>query len=116
TVELAGATDPDRVRRFLQSTANLQFFEVYTLNDQVIITALQNADRALEAALYSQPKSSDSAATNDSTALTDSARLASQANPLFQVLIPSQPYQDQTGRQVFGSAIGRTLIRDTAKV
>lgn len=118
TVELAGATDPDRVRRFLQSTANLQFFEVYTLNDQVIITALQNADRALEAALYSQPKSSDSAvaAANDSTALTDSARLASQANPLFQVLIPSQPYQDQTGRQVFGSAIGRTLIRDTAKV
>src|SRR5688572_5902035 len=33
TVELAGATDPERVRKYLQSTANLQFYEVYTLND-----------------------------------------------------------------------------------
>ncbi|RYF93402.1 MAG: protein translocase subunit SecDF, partial [Chitinophagaceae bacterium] len=33
TVELAGATDPERVRRFLQSTANLQFWEVYTFAD-----------------------------------------------------------------------------------
>ena len=31
-VELAGATDPDRVRNYLQSTANLQFWEVYTLD------------------------------------------------------------------------------------
>ena len=28
-IELAGVTDPERVRRYLQSTANLQFFEVY---------------------------------------------------------------------------------------
>ncbi len=121
TVELAGATDPDRVRKFLQSTANLQFFEVYTLNDQLIVTALQNADRTLETVLHSSNKPADSltAAADDSATVasaSDSARLASQVNPLFQVLIPSQPYQDQTGRQVFGSAIGRTLIRDTAKV
>ncbi len=30
TVELAGASDPERVRKYLQSTANLQFWEVYT--------------------------------------------------------------------------------------
>jgi SecD/SecF fusion protein len=32
-IELAGINDPDRVRHYLQSTANLQFFEVYNIND-----------------------------------------------------------------------------------
>ncbi len=115
TVELAGATDPERVRKYLQSTANLQFFEVYTLNDQVMIAALQNADKTLETVLYGTKDSS--AVKNDSTAaMSDSARKASQANPLFRVMMPSQPYQDQSGRQSFGPVIGRSLIRDTAKV
>ncbi|MFW1549810.1 hypothetical protein ACEV73_23715, partial [Vibrio parahaemolyticus] len=30
-IELAGVSDKERVRAYLQSTANLQFFEVYTL-------------------------------------------------------------------------------------
>jgi SecD/SecF fusion protein len=42
TVELAGVRNPDRVREFLQSTAKLQFWEMY--NDQNLITALQEAD------------------------------------------------------------------------
>lgn len=119
TVELAGATDPERVRRYLQSTANLQFFEVYTLNDQSMVTALQNADKALEASLAGSNALKDSLPANGADSLagaTDSLSRASQANPLFRVLMPSQPYQDQTGRQVFGSSIGRSLIRDTAKV
>jgi SecD/SecF fusion protein len=114
TVELAGATDPERVRKYLQSTANLQFFEVYTLNDQTMITALQNADKALETVLYA---TKDSTAIKDSSsALSDSARKASQANPLFRVMSPTQPYQDQSGKQTFGSVIARSLIRDTSKV
>lgn len=122
TVELPGATDPDRVRKYLQSTANLQFFEVYTLNDQSFVSGLQNADKALEASLYGTigKGGADSASANagDTTAnyLNDSARKANQVNPLFRVLIPSQPYQDESGRQRFGAAIGRSLIRDTAKV
>ncbi|MFT4152200.1 protein translocase subunit SecDF [Parafilimonas sp.] len=32
-IELAGINDPERVRHYLQSTANLQFFEVYNIND-----------------------------------------------------------------------------------
>jgi SecD/SecF fusion protein len=32
-IELAGINDPERVRHYLQSTANLQFFEVYNVND-----------------------------------------------------------------------------------
>jgi len=114
TVELAGATDPDRVRKYLQSTANLQFFEVFTLNDQIMITALQNADKSLETVLYG---TKDSSAVKDSaSALRDSARKASQANPLFRVMVPSQPYQDEAGKQTFGPIIARSLIRDTSKV
>ncbi len=33
SVELAGATDPDRVRKYLQSSANLQFWEVYNISE-----------------------------------------------------------------------------------
>lgn len=121
TVELAGAADPERVRRYLQSTANLQFFEVYTLNDQVMVTGLQSADKALETSLYGTDANSiDSALKNaaDSSlaGLPDSARKANQVNPLFRVLSPSQPYADESGRQSFGAAIGRSFIRDTAKV
>ena len=124
TVELAGATDPERVRRYLQSTANLQFFEVFTLNDAAMVSGLQNADKAVETAIYG----SDGGGTRDSAAAaladadsatanqTDSAALANRANPLFRVLMPQQPYQDESGRQLFGSSIGRSLIRDTAKV
>ncbi len=32
-VELPGIKDKERVRKYLQSTANLQFWEVYTLQD-----------------------------------------------------------------------------------
>lgn len=119
TVELAGATDPERVRRYLQSTANLQFFEVYTLNDQSMVTGLQNADKALENALYGSG-ATDSALSNatdtSGNLLSDSARRAEQVNPLFRVLAPAQPFQDESGRQSFGSSIGRALIRDTSKV
>jgi SecD/SecF fusion protein len=123
TVELAGATDPERVRKYLQSTANLQFFEVYTLNDQQMVSGLQAADRALETSLYGTnvTASADSAAKNpnDTTLdknLSDSARKSEQMNPLFRALIPHQPYQDETGKQTFPASLGRSLIRDTAKV
>jgi len=44
-IELAGINDPERVRHYLQSTANLQFFEVYDLND--IGQALQASDKSV---------------------------------------------------------------------
>ena len=128
SVELAGATDPERVRKYLQSTANLQFFEVYTLNEPAIVTALQNADKALEAFLYGTktstiPGDTASIKADSSVAKTDSASRAndsianaSRRNPLFQVLIPAQPYQNEQGQQVFGGVIGRSLLKDTAQV
>ena len=129
SVELAGATDPERVRRYLQSTANLQFFEVYTLEDPAIVTGLQNADKALETYLYGskqptvvapdsgQAKTDTGLAKVDTSAkVNDSIANANRQNPLFRVMMPAQPYQNEQGQQEFGSLIGRSLIKDTATV
>jgi SecD/SecF fusion protein len=130
SVELAGATDPERVRKYLQSTANLQFFEVYTLEQPAIVTGLQNADKALEAQLYgskqasvptsdtaTKAKSDTSIAKADSSSRAiDSMANANRQNPLFRVLMPAQPYQNEKGQQEFGPVVGRSLIKDTALV
>jgi SecD/SecF fusion protein len=129
SVELAGATDPERVRRYLQSTANLQFFEVYTLEEPAIVNALQNADKALETYLFGSKKStvvapdSGQAKTDTSVAKVDTSEKAidsvanaNRQNPLFRVLNPAQPYQNEQGQQEFGSVVGRSLIKDTALV
>ncbi|MBV9963845.1 MAG: protein translocase subunit SecDF, partial [Parafilimonas sp.] len=44
-IELAGINDPERVRKYLQSTANLQFFEVYNISD--LTQDILGADKAL---------------------------------------------------------------------
>lgn len=127
TVELAGASDPERVRKYLQSTANLQFWEVYTMNDGVMQTGLVNADKALETYLYGT-----SATTPDSTAsipdsiggakrdslkkVVDSAALAARQNPLFRVLNPARPYQTNNGGTQYPGYVGISLLKDTGKV
>ncbi|MEI8110979.1 MAG: protein translocase subunit SecDF [Chitinophagia bacterium] len=47
-IELAGVNDKERVRSYLQSTANLQFFETYTLESRDIQNALMAADKAAQ--------------------------------------------------------------------
>ncbi len=49
TVELAGVRNPERVRNYLQSTANLEFYETY--NNQEILTKYEAAEKALAAYL-----------------------------------------------------------------
>ena len=123
TVELAGASDPERVRKYLQSTANLQFWEVYTMNDGIMQTGLVNADKALEGYLYGTKTTADSsAAVPDSlkgTAKADSVRnaadsalQASRQNPLFRLLNPARPYQNGG----YPGYIGIAAIKDTGKV
>ena len=129
SVELAGATDPERVRKYLQSTANLQFFEVYTLEEPAIVNALQNADKALETVMFGNKQSTvvapdtsvnkiDTAIakTDTSSKLNDSLANANRQNPLFRVLMPAQPYQNEKGQQEYGPVVARALIKDTALV
>jgi SecD/SecF fusion protein len=121
-VELAGATDPERVRKYLQSTANLQFWEVYNLGE--LQTSLTNADKALQN--YLNGVKADSAATAADTsaaakaaaAKRDSLGSALNQNPLFRVLQPLVPRQDsRTGQQTqYYAAIGVSRLRDTGRV
>lgn len=77
TVELAGVRNPERVRTYLQSTAKLQFFELYANNE--LIDALQPANDAL-AAYLSGDVQSDSTVTDTTTAATDTTATAVNAN------------------------------------
>ncbi|MEP6465270.1 MAG: protein translocase subunit SecDF [Parafilimonas sp.] len=61
-IELAGINDPERVRHYLQSTANLQFFEVYNIND--VGEGILSAEKSLSAYLKG---------TKDTTAAVDTA-------------------------------------------
>ncbi|MEZ5018466.1 MAG: protein translocase subunit SecDF [Flavipsychrobacter sp.] len=70
TVELAGVRNPERVRNYLQSTAKLQFFEVYSNNE--FVNFLQPANDAL--ARYLSGGSEEETTTDG--AATDEAKVA----------------------------------------
>jgi SecD/SecF fusion protein len=108
SVELAGATDPDRVRKYLQSAANLQFWEVY--NIQELSNSLQNADKVLQKYLNGV-KDSALLAKQDSSA--DSTASALNSHPL-KILRFNQPQQDSKGTVQFPPALGVALLKDTS--
>jgi SecD/SecF fusion protein len=108
TVELAGATDPDRVRKYLQSSANLQFWEVY--NVQQLGNALTNADKILQKYLNGV-KDSATLAKRDST--EDSTSNALNSHPL-RIVRFNQPQQDAKGQVIYPPAIGEALLKDTS--
>ena len=101
TIELAGAKDPERVRNYLQSTANLQFFEVYNLQD--FGDQLMNAQNALAAYLKSGV---DTSATVATPAVTDTV----VAPVVAQTDSVSRPQNDSQSAfaQVTGSAPAAT--------
>ena len=68
TVELAGIKDKERARKVLQTTANLQFWEVYTLRDNNYATGWQKAIDVFNAK-YGNVK--DTAKLSDTTSKTD---------------------------------------------
>lgn len=139
TVELAGAKDPERVKRYLQSTANLQFWELYNIAD--INAAFENADKALENYLNStrgattdtaKPAPNVAIASLDSTGKpiidtgvvgTDTTTLptppAATANssPLLRLLQRAGPIgQDERGNPRYAPYVAVAAIRDTATI
>ena len=62
-VELPGIKEPERVRKLLQGSANLEFWETYTAKD--VTPYLQAADTKLRAIVASETpaEEADSAAT-----------------------------------------------------
>jgi SecD/SecF fusion protein len=112
-VELAGITDAERVRKYLQSSANLQFWELYRIDE--LATALKKADTDLQTYL-SGVGGADTTTYKDSTAkaLADSIKRSKNVNPFFRIINPIDVQTDANGKQFFASAIGRVAQSDTA--
>jgi SecD/SecF fusion protein len=73
-VELPGIKEPERVRKLLQGSANLEFWETY--NAKEVAPYLQATDSKLRAVLAHETTANDTVAAVDSTALA-----ATEATP-----------------------------------
>ena len=139
TVELPGVKDdPERVRKYLQATANLQFWEVYNISE--LDQSFVNAENALKA-YYSgvkEPvrdtvKTADSVTTASAKAGKDSNRTvtigeitrkatdtsatktnAANTASLGRYLQVIPPQQGQNGRPSYAPYIGMVAAADTA--
>jgi SecD/SecF fusion protein len=138
-VELPGVKDPERVRKLLQGTANLEFWETYENSE--LFQGLNEANTKIKEYLEAQKTSGDSSVTevekiSDKPKDTDDAvsDLLSQIeenadssasstanqeldfaknNPLFYALSPSL---DQRGAAAPGARVGIAHYRDTSKI
>ena len=104
-VELAGVSDPERVRKFLQSSANLQFWEVYQIDE--LASSLKVADENLQNYL-------NGIQAGDSAKLADSNLAKKNINPFFKVINPIDAQTDKNGRRYFAPALGNVALQDTA--
>jgi len=115
-IELPGAKDIDRVKKLLQSTAELQFWEVYT--NQETANFFIQANTVVEAKLKKENASTETETTSGKDELDDLLGEVSDSlaikpvNNLFTVLSPSIP---QAENQI-SSVIGTAKVADTAKV
>jgi len=112
-IELPGAKDIDRVKNLLQSTAELQFWEVYS--NQETANFFFAANSVVENFLKAETKVDTTTVKNELDDLLGevSDSLATKTvNNLFTVLTPSVP---QSENQI-SSVIGTAKVADTAVV
>jgi SecD/SecF fusion protein len=135
-IELPGVKEPERVRKLLQGSANLEFWETYELTD--IVNNIMEADRVLANVKAPQdsvgvvetpaekvevaedaPKSKQDsliAALKDKEATVDSLKLQEQfrnEHPLLAILqIPGI----ETGQFSRGPVVGFAHYKDTARI
>ena len=131
-IELPGVTDPDRVRKLLQGSAKLEFWETY--DNTEIFGLLQNVNSILATTVKSVDTTSSAAQDTTKSKLaalgkkdsnkTDSASIKSKLqaeqakqNPLFALLNPAT-FQGQDGQSNLrpGPVVGYAALKDTAKV
>lgn len=85
-VEMPGIKEPERVRKLLQGSANLEFWETYTLGETM--SSLTALDKRLAGA-----DAKDSAAADSTKAKAAKAKSAAEQHPLFSKLIMMQGMQ-----------------------
>lgn len=106
-VELPGAKDIDRVKKLLQSTAQLEFWDVWKANE--MMPFLGAADALIKQTEKPEAEVKKDTVKSDIDALLtnkDSAAPKKGANPLFEKLAPSQA----------GPVIGYASVKDTAAI
>lgn len=107
-VELPGVKEPDRVRKLLQGTASLEFWETYENSE--VYNSLVEANRLMkESTAVAEDKELSAL---DSLALDNSQDWAKEY-PFFSLL---RPYVDQNGQLMPGACIGTAHYRDTGKI
>ena len=102
-VEMPGIKEPERVRKLLQGSANLEFWETYTLGETM--SSLTALDKRLAGA-----DAKDSAAADSTKAKTAKAKSAAEQHPLFSKLIMMQ------GMQPTNCVVGYAIAKDTAAI
>ncbi len=139
-VELPGVKEPERVRKLLQGTANLEFWETYNNaainNDPGMYESLYAADQKIREINEVMSTSAEPQATADTTQVANAAdttkvddklltQISSQKDsllqqqnfekqhPLFTLLRPSV---DEKGNPYQTSRLGLAHARDTAQI
>ena len=112
-LELPGIKEPERVRKLLQGSANLEFYETYTMQD--IQGALAQLSEA--AAKQAAPADAATVAAADSVAV-DSVAVAndSVAKPAAAPAVKTLAEMLWSAGGVGGPAIGLVNVQDTAAV
>jgi SecD/SecF fusion protein len=130
TVELPGVQDQERVRKYLQSSANLQFWEVYNISE--LGASIQKADEAFNTVMggakadTAQTPAADTTATAGTTDTTKgsiadlqntkdtSTQAAANRRSLWQYIQFS--IDPRTGQAIDNGMIGYVMINDTSLV
>ena len=140
-VELPGIKDPERARKLLQSTAQLEFWETYEYNElfqgfesanaylrDVETANVSTEDNTEEVAIIEEVKAEKIEEENSLLAdvlegdslVSDSANVGlsfeefAAENPLYAVLYPN--VNQQTGQLNPGPVVGVCAVKDTAAV
>lgn len=122
-IELPGVKEPERVRKLLQGSANLEFWE--TFSSQEIIPLISNIDARLAANVATEEVAKDSTSATEQKAVNEDDLAASltaedateavdvealkKQHPLLAVLQAGQPVQGSC-------VVGYAHYRDTATV
>lgn len=135
-VELPGIKEPERVRKLLQGTANLEFWKTYEMSE--IFPAIDEAEKKIAAIINGTSVMDTAAVVTDTTAtaektekdttkvaevakndtsrnnktLTDAQR--EKEHPLFSILQLS--VDQQSGQFNKGPVVGYANVKDTAKI
>ncbi|NEU08092.1 protein translocase subunit SecDF [Flavihumibacter sp. R14] len=136
-IELPGVTEPERVRKLLQGSAKLEFWETYdnteifplieNINKILASSNVASADTTVKSATVKADTSSAGSklatlgkkdtTKKDTSALNKSQAEAARQNPLFALLSPNtfQAENGQTGLRP-GPVVGYAAQKDTAKI